>query len=74
MMYLDSISYLPDDILCKVDRAAMSVGLETRIPMLDHRVVELSWRIPLHMKIYKNKGKLILKKMLKDSLPSRTAL
>ena len=51
MMYWDTISYLTDDILCKVDRAAMANSLETRVPFLDHRVVELAQRIPLKFKI-----------------------
>ena len=69
MMYLDTMTYLPDDILAKVDRAAMGVSLETRVPFLDHRVVELSARIPLEHKIKKGKGKQILRKILDKHVP-----
>lgn len=64
MMYRDAISYLPDDILTKVDRAAMAVSLETRVPLLDHRVAELAARIPLAMKISGGTGKQALRKLL----------
>jgi asparagine synthase (glutamine-hydrolysing) len=69
-MYRDAMTYLPDDILCKVDRAAMSVSLETRVPFLDHRVAELAARIPLSMKINKSGGKQILRKLLYQQAPA----
>ena len=69
IMYLDSINYLPNDILVKVDRAAMASSLETRLPLLDHRIVEFAWSIPLKFKVKNNYNKWILRQVLKKYLP-----
>ena len=69
MLYWDSITYLPDDILVKVDRASMAYSLETRAPFLDKKVVETAWKIPTKMKVHGGQGKLILKKLLCKYLP-----
>jgi asparagine synthase (glutamine-hydrolysing) len=69
MMFADTVAYLPDDILCKVDRASMAVSLETRLPFLDHRVAEVAARLPMELKISGGVGKRILREILHNEVP-----
>ncbi len=69
-MYLDLTGFLPDDILVKVDRAAMGVSLETRAPLLDHRVAEFCWRLPRHFKLRRAQRKWLLRRVIERYLPT----
>lgn len=71
LMSLDICQYLPGDILVKVDRAAMSVGLETRSPFLDHRIAQAAWRLPLSDKIQGRQGKMVLRRILDNYIPPK---
>ncbi|MFZ4722022.1 MAG: asparagine synthase (glutamine-hydrolyzing) [Phycisphaerales bacterium] len=70
MQFMDQTGYMVDDPLVKVDRASMSCGLEVRVPLLDHRVVEFAWRLPPHMKVRDGRGKWLLRALLQRRLPN----
>jgi asparagine synthase (glutamine-hydrolysing) len=71
MMLLDSMTYLPDDILVKTDRAAMATSLETRAPFLNHKLLEYAWQIPQPLKLKKTQSKWILRQILYKYIPKK---
>ena len=70
-MYWDQLSYLPGDNLVKVDRASMAVSLETRLPLLNHRIVDFAWRVPLSMKLRDGQSKWLLRQVLYQYVPKQ---
>ena len=71
MLFLDGVMTLPDDMLVKVDRASMAVSLECRVPLLDHRFVELAWRLPVQTKVRNREGKWLLRQLLHRHVPAQ---
>ena len=70
MLWSDLVGYLPDDILVKLDRAAMAVSLETRVPFLDRRILDLAWRLPLDAKLRGGQTKWVLRQVLERHVPA----